>query len=149
MRPTARRWREALDRIAALYAVEDIRGAPLGRRCYEHQARAGPLLKGLRALLKATLPNLLRKSDLDDGRPEIDNNAAERAFRGAALGRKDRLFAGSDRGGERTVTIYCLIETAKLNGVDPAAWLRHTIDHIADHPARRVDELLPWNYRPA
>ena len=86
---------------------------------------------------------------LDDGRLEIDNNAAERALRGVALGRKNWLFAGSDKGGERAATIYSLIETAKLNGVDPEAWLRDTISRIADHPNPRIDELLPWNYRAA
>jgi transposase len=159
--------REALDRIAALYAVEnDIRGAPPDQRRNERQARAGPLLDALRTWFEATLPKLSRKSDLavaaryalsrwqalsryvDDGRLEIDNNPAERALRSVALGRKNWLFAGSDRGGERAAAIYSLIETAKLNGVDPEAWLRSTIARIADHPARRIDELLPWNYRP-
>ena len=160
--------REALDRIAELYAIEDeIRGAPPDHRQSERQARAGPHLKGLRAWLEATLPKLSRKSDLavatryalsrwraleryvDDGRLEIDNNAAERALRGVALGRKNWLFAGSDSGGERAAAIYSLIETAKLSGVDPEAWLRNTIARIADHPARHIDDLLPWNYRPA
>ena len=81
-----------------------------------------------------------------DGRLEIDNNAAERALRGVALGRKNWLFAGSDKGGERAATIYSLIESAKLSGVDPEAWLRDTIARIADYPARRIDDLLPWNY---
>jgi transposase len=157
--------REALDRIAALYVIEDdIRGAPPDRRRAERQARAGPLLQGLRTWLEATLPKLSRKSDLaigmryalsrwqalgrylDDGRLEIDNNAAERALRGIALGRKNWLFAGSDKGGERAATIYSLIESAKLSGIDPEAWLRDTIARIADHPARRIDDLLPWNY---
>jgi hypothetical protein len=160
--------REALDWIAALYAVEDnIRGAAPERRRSERQARAGPLLQGLRTWLEATLTKLSRKSDLaiavryamsrwqalgryiDDGRLEIDNNAAERALRGVALGRKNWLFAGSDRGGERAATIYSLIQTAKLNGVDPEAWLRDTIARIPDHPARRINELLPWNYTAA
>jgi hypothetical protein len=159
---------EALDRIAALYAVEDdIRGAPPERRRSERQARAGPILQALRAWLEATLPKLSRKSDLaiavryalsrwqalgrclDDGRLEIDNNAAERALRGVALDRKNWLFAGSDKGGERAAAIYSLIETAKLNGVDPEAWLRDTINRIADHPNHRIDVLLPWNYRTA
>jgi len=114
---------------------------------------------------EATLPKLSRKSDLaiavryalsrwqalgrylDDGRLEIDNNAAERALRGVALGRKNWLFAGSDEGGERAAAIYSLIETPRLNGVDSQAWLRDTISRIADHPNPRIDELLPWNYR--
>lgn len=77
------------------------------------------------------------------------NNAAERALRGVALGRKAWLFAGSDRGGERAAMIYALITTAKLNNVDPRAWLADVLAHIADHPASRLDELLPWNWKRA
>jgi transposase len=75
------------------------------------------------------------------------NNAAERAMRGIALGRKAWLFAGSDRGGERAAVVYSLIATAKLNDVDPQAWLADVLARIADHPIRRVHELLPWNWR--
>ena len=114
---------------------------------------------GLRTWLEATLPKPSRKSDLaivvrcalsrwqalgrylDDDRLEIDNNAAERALRGVALGRKNWLFAGSDKGGERAAAIYSLIEAAKLNGVDPEAWLRNTISRIADHPRTLALEL--------
>ena len=85
----------------------------------------------------------------DDGRLAIDNNAAERAIRGVALGRKNWLFAGSDAGGERAAAIYSLIETAKLNGIDPAAWLRDVLARLASHPARRIDELLPWHWADA
>ena len=160
--------REALDHIAGLYAVEqDVRGRPPDERRRERQARAGPLLAAFRQWLDATAPKLARRSDLavairyalsrwsalsryvGDGRLEIDNNAAERALRGIAVGRKNWLFAGSDQGGHRAATIYSLIETAKLNGVDPEAWLTDTIARIADHPARSIDQLLPWNYRPA
>jgi hypothetical protein len=81
---------------------------------------------------------------LDDGRVEIDNNAAERALRGVALGRKNWLFAGSDAGGARTAAIYSLVETAKLNGLDPEAWLRDVLTRVADHPINRIDALLPW-----
>ena len=81
----------------------------------------------------------------DDGRIEIDNSAAERALRAIALGRKNYLFAGSDRGGERAATFYSLIGTAKLNGIDPEAYLRYVLEHIADHPITRIEELLPWN----
>ncbi len=86
---------------------------------------------------------------LDDGRIEIDNNAAERALRTVALGRKNYLFAGSDAGGERAAAIYSLIGTAKLNGIDPEAYLRDVLTRIADHPINRIDELLPWNLIPA
>lgn len=159
---------EAIERIAGLYAVEaTIRGLPPDQRRSERQARAGPLLHDLHAWLEMTLRQLSRRSDLavagryalsrwtalsryiDDGCLEIDNNAAERALRGVAVGRKNWLFAGSDAGGERAAAIYSLIETAKLNGVDPEAWLRDTIARIADHPARRIDDLLPWNYTAA
>ena len=81
----------------------------------------------------------------DDGRIEVDNNAAERALRGVALGRGNYLFMGSDAGGERAAAIYSLVETAKLNGLDPQAYLREVLMRIADHPINRIDELLPWN----
>ena len=84
---------------------------------------------------------------LDDGRICLTNNAAERALRGIALGRKTWLFAGSDRGGERAAAMYSLIITAKLNEVDPRAWLADVLARIADHPVRRLDELLPWKWR--
>ena len=84
---------------------------------------------------------------VDDGRLEIDNNAAERALRAVALGRKNYLFAGSDAGGERAAALYSLTETAKLNGLDPEAYLRDVLARIADHPINRIDELLPWNWR--
>ena len=79
-----------------------------------------------------------------DGRIEIDNNAAERALRAVALGRKNFLFAGSDAGGERAAAMYSLIGTAKLIGLDPEAYLRYVLERIADHPINRIDELLPW-----
>lgn len=81
----------------------------------------------------------------DDGRIEIDNNAAERALRGVALGRNNYLFMGSDAGGERAASIYSLVETAKLNGLDPQAYLRGVLTRIADHPINRIDDLRPWN----
>jgi hypothetical protein len=82
---------------------------------------------------------------VEDGRLEIDNNAAERALRGVSLGRKNYLFIGSDAGGERAAALYSLVETAKLNGVDPMAYLTEVFRRIADHPINRIDELLPWN----
>jgi transposase len=85
---------------------------------------------------------------LEDGRICLSNNAAERALRGIALGRKSWLFAGSDRGGQRAAAIYSLIVTAKLNDVDPQAWLADVLARIAEHPVHRIDELLPWNWRP-
>ena len=81
----------------------------------------------------------------DDGRIEIDNNAAERALRAVALGRKNYLFAGADVGGERAAAIYSLVGTAKLNGLDPESYLRQVLTQIAEHPINRIDELLPWN----
>ena len=113
--------------------------------------------------LEATLAKLSRKSDtaaairyalsrwstltryVDDGRLEIDNNAAERALRVVALGRKNFLFAGSDSGGERAAAIYSLLGSAKLNGLDPEIYLQHIFERIADHPIKRISELLPWN----
>src|SRR6202030_1592289 len=86
---------------------------------------------------------------LDDGRICLTNNAAERALRGIALGRKAWLFAGSDRGGERAAAVYSLIVSAKLNDVDPRAWLADVLRRLADQPVKRLGELLPWNWREA
>lgn len=155
---------QALQRIAALYAIEaEIRGRPPDVRRRERQARAGPLLEEMRDWFTSMLGRVSAKSELakaigysltrwraltryrDDGRIEIDNNAAERALRGVALGRGNYLFMGSDAGGERAASIYSLVETAKLNGLDPQAYLREVLTRIADHPINRIDELLPWN----
>jgi transposase len=155
---------EALARIGALYAIEaEIRGRPPDERAMIRQARAGPLLDALRDWLRQILARVSKKSELakavsyilsrwtaltryrDDGRIEIDNNAAERSLRAIALGRKNYLFCGSDAGGERAAAIYSLIGTAKLNDIDPEAYLRYVLDRIADHPIKRIDELLPWN----
>ena len=85
---------------------------------------------------------------LTDGRICLSNNAAERALRTLALGRRSWLFAGSDRGGQRAAMMCSLIATAKMNGVDPQAWLTDTLARIANHPAHRLDELMPWNWTP-
>lgn len=85
---------------------------------------------------------------LDDGRVCMSNNAAQRSSHGLALGRKSWLFCGSDRAGQRAAAMYSLIVTAKMNGVDPQAWLADVLDRIAGHPAHRLDELLPWNWQP-
>jgi transposase len=155
---------EALQRIGALYGIEtQIRGRPPDKRREVRQARARPLIDSLRQWLESSLAKLSKKSEVatairyalgrwpallrycDDGHVEIDNNAAERALRAVALGRKNYLFAGSDAGGERAAAIYTLIGSAKLNGLDPNAYLRHVLERIADHPINRIAELLPWS----
>jgi hypothetical protein len=157
-----------LERIAALYGVEqEIRGRSPSERKEVRQARSRPLLAAMHAWLKETLGKLSQKPDVamairyaldrwdallrfsEDGRIEMDNNAAERALRAVALGRKNYLFAGSDGGGERAAAIYSLLGSAKLNGMDPEAYLSAVLRRIADHPINRIAELLPWNLCPA
>lgn len=155
---------EAIRRIGLLYAVErDIRGQLPEVRRQNRQQRSAIILEELQSWLSATLQATSAKSPLagairytlvrwtaltrfvDDGRVELDNNTAERAIRALVLGRKNYLFAGSDDGGERAANLYSLIGTALLNQVEPYAYLRHVIEHIADHPNRRIDQLLPWH----
>ena len=155
---------EALSRIGQMYGIEsEIRGRSPDERLQIRQARTCSLLERMYRWLHTTSAKLSRKSAVaiaihyalsrwaalvrfcDDGRVEIDNNAAERALRTVAIGRKNYLFAGADSGGERAAAMYSLIGSAKLNGVDPEAYLRYVLSRIADHPINRISELLPWN----
>jgi len=155
---------EALARIGALYGIEEqIRGKPAELRCSVRQTRSRPLLDELRQWMDKTLRSLSTKSEtagairyalshwraltryVDDGLLEIDNNSAERALRAVAIGRKNYLFMGADSGGQRAASHYSLIGTAKLNGLDPAFYLRTILATIAEHPINRIEELLPWN----
>jgi transposase len=157
----------ALEHIGDLFAIErEIRGRGPEERLAVRQARSVPILEVLRRLLDDALARGSAKSKLadairysttrwealtrytTDGRLEMSNNAAERAIRPLAIGRKNWTFAGSDAGGQRAAAMYTLIETAKMNGLDPEAWLADVIVRIADHPISRIDELLPWNWRP-
>jgi transposase len=156
--------KEALERIGALYGIErEIRGRPPDQRKQVRRERTKPLLDDLKQWFKTCLTKLSKKSDVtvaihyalgrwtplvrycDDGALEIDNNAAERALRAVALGRKNYLFAGSNVGGERAAAMYTLIGSAKLNGVDPEAYLSLVLTRIANHRITRIGELLPWN----
>jgi transposase len=160
--------KQALDRIGQLYAVEQtINGSSPDQRQQQRQLRSKPIAEALAAWAEETMPKLSRKSELaavfrymrarwtaltrcfEDGRLSLDNNPAERALRGVAIGRKNYLFAGSDAGGRRAAAMYSLVETAKLNGVNPQAYLADVLARIADHPAKRVADLLPWNWQPA
>jgi transposase len=155
---------EALQRIAALYAIEDtVRGQPPDVRLAVRQAQSAPLFANLHTWLEQTEARISGKSDLAaairytlsrwnalslvlrDGRACLDNNAAERAMRPIVVGRKNWLFSGSDSGGERAAAVFTLTETAKLNQLDPEDYLRQVLERIADHPVKRVHELLPWN----
>lgn len=156
---------EAIKRIAILYCIEkEARGrAPEDRATIRHE-KAKPLFDELEAWFGAQLPKISGKSELakairytltrmkkmrpylDHGILELDNNSAERSMRCVALGRKNYLFMGSENGGKSAAIAYTLIETAKLNGVDPQAWLADTLARIADHKITRIDQLLPWRY---
>ncbi|HEY2749820.1 IS66 family transposase, partial [Phenylobacterium sp.] len=158
---------EAVQRIDALFEIErGLNGRSAEARQATRQEQSAPLVADLQAWVLEQRAKLSRGHDLakamdymlkrwtafsrflDDGRICLSNNAAERALRGIALGRKAWLFAGSDRGGERAAFMYSLIVTAKLNDVDPQAWLADVLGRIAEHPAQKLDELLPWNWAP-
>ena len=155
-------------RVDALFEIErTINGKSAEERRRVRQERSAPLVASLEAWMREARPTLSRGNDiakafdymlkrwssfarfLDDGRICLTNNAAECALRGIALGRKSWLFAGSDRGGMRAAAMYSLIVTAKMNNIDPQAWLADVLARIASHPASRLDELLPWNWRVA
>lgn len=159
---------EALSRIGALYDVEDrIRGMPAGQRRTMRQEHARPILLELKVWIEDTLSTLPQKQKLaeamryalsrwaalsvyiDDGRVEIDNNIAERAMRPLGIGRKNWLFAGSDKGGERIANILTIIETVKLHGHNLEVYLTDVLTRIQDHPKDRLEELLPWLWTPA
>ena len=159
---------EAVQRIDALFDIErSINGQSAEARLAARTELAAPLLAELEAWMRHQRAKLSRHAPvagamdymlkrwecftpfLDDGRICLTNNAAERALRGIALGRKAWLFCGSDRGGDRAAMIYTLIVTAKMNNVDPQAWLTDTLARIANQPAQRLEELLPWNWEPA
>ncbi|OED49358.1 transposase [Rhodobacteraceae bacterium (ex Bugula neritina AB1)] len=156
---------EAIRRIAELYAVEkEARGKPPAERVALRQAKAQPVFDDLEAWLHAQLPKISGKSPLaqairyalgrmpkarpylDNGHLELDNNSAERAVKPVAIGRKNWMFAGSEGGGKAMAIAFTLIETAKMNGVDPQAWLTWVLAQIADHKITRLNELMPWRY---
>ncbi|MER9140715.1 IS66 family transposase [Mesorhizobium sp. M0830] len=159
---------EAVKRIDALFDIERaINGLSPAQRHAVRQERSVPLVTELETWMIETRDKLSRGHDLtkafnymlrrwssfarflDDGRICLSNNAAERALRGIALGRKSWLFCGSDRGGQRAAVLYSLIVSAKMNDIDPQAWLADILARIAAHPAHRIDDLLPWNWRSA
>ncbi|MBY5493888.1 IS66 family transposase, partial [Rhizobium leguminosarum] len=158
---------EAVKRIDALFDIErDINGLAAGQRLDRRRRDSLPLVDDLQAWLQTERAKLSRSSPvaeaidymlkrwdgftsfLDDGRICLTNNAAERALRGFALGRKSWLFAGSDRGADRAAFMATLIMTAKLNDIDPQAWLADILARIADTPITRLEQLLPWNWTP-
>ncbi len=160
--------REALDQIGALYDIErEIAGQSAELRRAVRQEKSKPKVDAFREWAEQQLTRIPGKSELakafryglsrwpsftlflEDGRVAIDNNAAERAMRPIALGRKNWLFAGADTGGETLARAMTLIETAKMNGLNPEGWLADVLDRIQDHKINHIDELLPWNWKPA
>ncbi len=159
---------EVVHRIDALFEIErPINGMSAEERRAVRQTLSKPLVDELQVYMRGQRAKLSRGHDLakaidyilkrwdaftlflNDGRVCLSNNAAERALRGIALGRKSWLFCGSDRGGQRAAAMYSLIVTAKMNNIDPQAWLADVLARIANHPVHRLDELLPWNWKPA
>ena len=157
---------EAVRRIDALFEIERaINGKSPEERLAARHEHSAPLVADLEAWMRSHRAKLSSNNKvaeamdymlkrwasfarfLEDGRVCLTNNAAERALRGIALGRKSWLFAGSDRGGQRAAIMYSLIVTAKMNDIDPQAWLADVLARIADHPASKLDELLPWNWK--
>jgi transposase len=160
--------RETIERIARLYAIEkEARYKPPDERVALRQTRAKPIFDDLETWLKSQLPKISGKTKLaeairyalgrmpkaraylDNGRLELDNNICERSIRPLTLGRKNYLFMGSEGGGRAAAIAYTLIETARMNAVDPEAWLTWVLTHIADHKINRIDELAPWNWQPS
>ena len=158
---------EAVKRMDALFAIERaINGRPPDERRALRAAHSKPLVDDLESWLRAQRGRLSPKSEtakaidymlrrwasftlfLEDGRVCLSNNAAERAIRGIAVGRRNWTFAGSDVGGHRAAALYTLVETCKLNDVDPRAWLADVLARLPEHPIQRLDELLPWNWKP-
>jgi len=153
-------------RIDEIFAIErTINGRTAAERLAVRQDQSKPLVMELEAFLREKRALLSARSEtakaisyslnhwaafarfLDDGRICLSNNAAERALRGIAIGRRNWTFCGSDAGGHRAAAIYTLIETAKLNDVDPQAWLADILARLPDHPAKRIDDLLPWAWK--
>ena len=156
----------ALERIAALFAIEaSIRGQAPELRAAARKQHAQPLLDELKTYLETSLRQISGKSALAkairyaltrwkaltryvmNGKLEMTNNAAERAMKPPVLGRKNYLFCGSDAGGKRAACMYTILETCRMNGVDPQAYLADILARIADHPIQRIDELLPWRWK--
>ena len=157
--------KEVIERIADLYAVEkEARGQSPEERGGLRQTKAKPIFDDLESWLQLQLPKISGKTSLaqairyalgrmpkaraylSNGMLELDNNICERSIRPIALGRKNYLFMGSIGGGKAAATAYTLIETAKMNGVDPEAWLTWVLTHVADHKINKIDELMPWNW---
>ncbi|MCJ8336064.1 MAG: IS66 family transposase [Epibacterium sp.] len=160
--------KEALDRIGQLYDIErDIKGLTADERHAVRQQQTKPKVEAFHAWAEAQLTRIPGKSDLakafryglsrwpsftlllEDGRVAIDNNAAERGMRPIGVGRRNWLFAGSDTGGETLARAMTIIETAKMNGLDPQAYLTDVLSRIHDHKINKLDELLPWKWAPA